>query len=185
MRWICEVTYDSWTAHCRRPVSSSTAASRTAAAASGVCATSPYFSFDIINAKWATHKGVFFRAQHEARARRSFAQAASPAGAGAGASTSGLKHWTKLPLQADLKPNDDMRAMAKSVGFTGADAWRRAVNAFDKKPGSTYDPGHAQYRKCAFKYAFPKVSSTCKAKVCARCSAKRDFDNKVPLPAGA
>jgi hypothetical protein len=89
-----------------------------------------------------------------------------------------------LPLQSDLKPTEDMKKMAQSTGFQGANAWKHAVAAWDKKPNSTYSQAHLHYRLCAFKHAFPSVSKGCFAKTCARCSAKRDFDRKVEIPAG-
>ena len=179
MRWICSVVGDNFLAHCRTQDVVNARASLDAGLE--ISLSSPFLSFAIIHAKWQAHRDTFFRAMNEARVRKAFPSAYPGASASA---PPAQRHWSTLPLQSDLKPTEDMKAMAKSAGFQGPTAWKQAVAAWDKKPGSTYSQAHPHYRLCAFKHAFPNVSKGCVARTCARCSAKRDFDRKVEIPAG-
>jgi hypothetical protein len=179
MRWICGVVGDNFLAHCR--TQDVVTAPASADAGLEISSSSSFLSFAIIHAKWQAHRDTFFRAMNEARVRKAFPSAYPGAPS---SSPAAQKHWSSLPLQSDLKPSVDMRTMAQSVGFQGPNAWKQAVVAWDKKPGSVYSQAHPHYRLCAFKHAFPSVSKGCAAQRCARCLAKRDFDRKVELPAG-
>ena len=179
MRWICSVVGDNFLAHCRTQDVVNARSSLDDGLE--ISLSSPFLSFAIIHAKWQAHRDTFFRSMNEARVRKAFPSAYP----GASASTPpAQKHWSLLPLQSDLKPTEEMKKMAQSAGFQGPSAWKQAVAAWDKKPNSTYSQAHPHYRLCAFKHAFPNVSKGCFAKTCARCSAKRDFDRKVEIPAG-
>ena len=179
MRWICSVVGDNFLAHSRTQDVVNARASLDAGLE--ISLSSPFLSFAIIHSKWQAHRDTFFRAMNEARVRKAFPSAYPGASASA---PPAQRHWSTLPLQSDLKPTEAMKAMASSAGFSGPHAWKLAVAAWDKKPGSTYSQAHPQYRLCAFKHAFPNVSKGCVARTCARCSAKRDFDRKVEIPAG-
>jgi hypothetical protein len=179
MRWICAVVGDNFLAHCRTQDVVSARSSMDAGLE--ISLSSPFLSFAIIHAKWQAHRDTFFRAMNEARVRKAFPSVYPGASQSAPAAQ---KHWSTLPLQSELRPSDEMKKMAQSAGFQGPNAWKQAVAAWDKKSGSTYSQAHPHYRLCAFKHAFPNVSKGCAARTCARCSAKRDFDRKIEIPAG-
>ena len=179
MRWICSVVGDNFLAHCRTQDVVNARSSLDDGLE--ISLSSPFLSFAIIHAKWQAHRDTFFRSMNEARIRKVFPSAYPGASA---SSPPAQRHWSLLPLQSDLKTTKEMEKMAQSAGFQGPNAWKQAVAAWDKKPNSTYSQAHLHYRLCAFKHAFPNVSKGCVAKTCARCSAKRDFDRKVEIPAG-
>ena len=185
MRWMCETAADALTAHVRKLDPGDAA---------------PLDSFDFVSERWKEHRPRFMREQYELHMAHTIRSlTGTPGGAPGGArpapkpltpspkpsSPDGKapRHWALSPAQELLKPTPKMSALAREAGFTGADAWKKAVVAFDKQQGNVYSTTNKHYRRCAFEYAFPGKAS-CRSPMCARCRAKKDFDAGVPLPPG-
>ena len=110
---------------------------------------------------------------------------ADPTPTGSTAAPSPDRHWSKSTEQGKLLESANIKKLAAARGFTGKDAWRRCVEAWDKQQGNIYSTASPHYRKCIFRYGFLKTKGNiCKnASTCPRCRARADFEAGRPLPA--